>query len=87
MKPKCNILAYGVCLGLCFCVLLSGCATVVSKQLLTQAQRIEFDEIIKDPDVYATLHYDPKTWTSQRAGSWLFTKAFWMLLYTGGVER
>ncbi|MCD6306124.1 MAG: Slp family lipoprotein [Deltaproteobacteria bacterium] len=53
MKPKCNILAYGVCLGLFFCVLLSGCATVVSKQLLTQAQRIEFDEIIKDPDVYA----------------------------------
>ncbi|MBW2023759.1 MAG: Slp family lipoprotein [Deltaproteobacteria bacterium] len=53
MKPKRSTLAYGVCLGLCFCVLLCGCATVVSKQLLTQAQRIEFDEIIKDPEVYA----------------------------------
>ena len=52
MRPKRSILAYGVCLWLCFCMLLSGCATVVSKQLLTQAQRIEFDEIIKDPDAY-----------------------------------
>ncbi|MBW2040379.1 MAG: Slp family lipoprotein [Deltaproteobacteria bacterium] len=53
MKSRQNILlGCVVCLGLCFFVFASGCAPVISKQLMTQAQRIGFDEIIKDPEAY-----------------------------------
>ena len=53
MEPKRDFfLSRVVLLGLCFFILASGCAPVISKQLIMQAQKIDFDEIIKDPEAY-----------------------------------
>lgn len=40
---------YFMCLYL-FLIFTSGCTTVISKDLLLQAKKVQFDEVLKDPD-------------------------------------
>lgn len=47
MPARISILA---CFTLCYLVILPGCAPVISKGLMNEAQKMGFDEILRDPD-------------------------------------
>jgi outer membrane lipoprotein len=53
MKSRKDIFLSSVMfLGLCLFMFASGCALVISKQLIMRSQDIDFDEIMKDPEAY-----------------------------------